>query len=240
MSKHGTANYSLGQYNEVLGAVQKALPGALVDTDPKAVIAALSKKGEHLQAGLNGLIVGITTETRPPMDTASQLARWIEIYRDHFCRELNVTAISIPERKEGFDRLLVVAAGLTANIIFEVCSKLFPCHNLVGDLDVAINVRDTSEAYAVWVRDNEEVDLEDFDDYDEDKIETLIERLAHELVCYIETEKHLDVQNYTVCGAQDPEEGSVPVVTWEGGTVYVDWYDISRYFLDGLARSVIC
>ena len=55
MSKHGTA-YTLGQYNEVLAAVQRALPKALDGNDPKKLIPLLQQSGKMIEAGLAQLI----------------------------------------------------------------------------------------------------------------------------------------------------------------------------------------
>lgn len=67
MPKHGTA-YELGQYNEVLVAVTRALPKALDGTDPKIVIAGLENRGEALGLALHGAIIQVaTTETEQIM-----------------------------------------------------------------------------------------------------------------------------------------------------------------------------
>ena len=54
MSKHGTATYTFGQYNEVHVALTKALPKALTGTDPKKVITIV-KNGEALEQVLSGM-----------------------------------------------------------------------------------------------------------------------------------------------------------------------------------------
>ncbi len=55
MPKHGTA-YTLGQYNEVLGAIQRALPRALEGTDPKILLPLLQKSGERVEGDLGKLL----------------------------------------------------------------------------------------------------------------------------------------------------------------------------------------
>jgi len=55
METHGTAAYTLGQYNEVLVALARALPKALVGTDAKKVIAA-TQNGEALETALAGTL----------------------------------------------------------------------------------------------------------------------------------------------------------------------------------------
>lgn len=51
MKTHGTA-FGLGQYNEVLAALVKSLPGALDKREPKMLISALQKKGGVLSSKL--------------------------------------------------------------------------------------------------------------------------------------------------------------------------------------------
>ncbi|MBI1961415.1 MAG: hypothetical protein HYS45_01790 [Parcubacteria group bacterium] len=60
MPKHGTA-YELGQYNEVLVAVTRALPAALGGTDPRSIIAGLQNRGEALGSALHGAIIQVAT-----------------------------------------------------------------------------------------------------------------------------------------------------------------------------------
>lgn len=55
MEKHGTAIYALGQYNEVLVAITRALPNALAGTDPKRVISAV-QNGEAFERVLSEML----------------------------------------------------------------------------------------------------------------------------------------------------------------------------------------
>jgi hypothetical protein len=59
--RSGTAYYSLGQYNEIVVAVLRALPKALEGTDPKLVIKILQKKGSSLECALKEFV---TSEIR--------------------------------------------------------------------------------------------------------------------------------------------------------------------------------
>lgn len=52
MTEHGTATYTLGQYNEVLVAVTRVLPRGLEGTDPKILIRLLQKSGGVLSQKL--------------------------------------------------------------------------------------------------------------------------------------------------------------------------------------------
>lgn len=55
MPDHGTATYTLGQYNEVLCAIAKALPKALADIPPREAIIA-SRNGDSLAYFLRNAI----------------------------------------------------------------------------------------------------------------------------------------------------------------------------------------
>ena len=49
MSQHGTATgFTLGQYNEILTAIQRALPNALEGMEPKYTITTLGQHGQDL------------------------------------------------------------------------------------------------------------------------------------------------------------------------------------------------
>lgn len=61
MSQHGTA-YTLGQYNEVMVMVVRALPKALEGTDPKRIITCLQQHGEGLGRALNEALLSQTKE----------------------------------------------------------------------------------------------------------------------------------------------------------------------------------
>lgn len=52
MLKNGTASFDLGQYNEVLVAVIRALPGALDGADPARLLGALQNRGTILERHL--------------------------------------------------------------------------------------------------------------------------------------------------------------------------------------------
>lgn len=139
--------------------------------------------------------------------------------------ELDVSSLRIPERQEGFNRLLVMPKGATANFLYEACSSRFPCWRYTDNLAVITSDREPAKlgAYAIWIRDRVEADEELKNQSANDlakagiKGMTLPERLALELKYFKETGKHLDVKNFTLCiGSRDPG-GSVPSVCWVAG-----------------------
>lgn len=184
-----------------------------------------------------------------PMDTANQLDRWHTLLADTFGITIDIKSLTIPERRPGFDRLIVVPKGLTMNRIIEVFRTKFAVSLYVEDLDadVTTNDRTNVETYAVWVRDNVEADEElknlSAEQLAEKKIQgnTLMERLLLELVYFNETGKHLDVQNVTLCNGSRDSGGLVPSVDWYAVLRRLDvgWY-VPDLRGDGLrSRAVV-
>ena len=54
-------SFDLGQFTQVSSAVLKALPKALAELDPKAVIAVVEKNGEQLEGLLHGVFETMLT-----------------------------------------------------------------------------------------------------------------------------------------------------------------------------------
>ncbi len=156
--------------------------------------------------------------------TNRHLVEWHRFYKKYFGLDLNFSGITIPERREGFDRLIVVAQGITIQQAFEKCREMFGVWKYTdADLDevVTLNDRDTKLGhYAIWVRDRIEADEEN-KNRSANQLkganingETLLERLLHELKYYTETKKHLDILNVTLCCGSRYSDGDVPKVRW--------------------------
>lgn len=134
---------------------------------------------------------------------SSILADWQAFYQAEFGIALDTAYIHIPERRKGFDRLIVVAAGLKIQQVYDRCKKLFPCWKYTNrDLDEAVPTNDrmpVNGSYAIWIRDRVEADEElknlSANDLKRKNIPgtTLLERLLFELKYFRETGKHLDV-----------------------------------------------
>ena len=109
------------------------------------------------------------------------------------------------------------------------------------------NERTSERAYAVQVRDCEEADPElknvSANDLREKEIatETVLERELHELDYFLETKKHLDRKNVTLCAGSRDVHGSVPDADWCGDKFQVsaNWYDPSASHDDLRARAVV-
>lgn len=164
--------------------------------------------------------------------TNDWLADWQKFYNDVFGLELDFSEVRIPEKKDGFDRLIVVACGMTPQRLFDKCQEMFPSLKYTDkNLDEFIKSDRTVQNghYAIWVRDRIEADEEnrnlsanDLKERGGDE-ETLEERELHELKFFKETGRHLDLQNWTLCTGSRNSFGSVPCANCNDGKFKVNW-----------------
>jgi hypothetical protein len=176
-----------------------------------------------------------------------QKDEWAAFYQKYFGLDCDFSQLRIPKRRPGFDRLIVVAKGLTLNQVYGVCSKHFPCWRCTDDLDEAIPVNDRKpdQAYAIWVRDRKEADEElknlSADQLTEQGIPgiTLLERMLYESKYWDETGEHLDRQNWTLCSGSRDAYGYVPYANWGGDGFEVDWYCSSNQHGGLRARAAV-
>ena len=181
---------------------------------------------------LQRIIDGKPRETS--REVSKPIADWQKFYKDIFGLDLDFSALRIPERKKGFDRLIIVAQGMTPQRLYDKCKELFPCSKWTEqNLDKIVISERTAQnnAYAVWFRNRTEADKElknlsanELKDREVAGI-TFEERLVFELKFYLESGKceHLDVDNITLCSGSRYDGGSVPRVSWSGGEMRVDW-----------------
>ncbi|MEK7664161.1 MAG: hypothetical protein AAB340_01815 [Patescibacteria group bacterium] len=162
---------------------------------------------------------------------AQQLEGWKRFYKKHFNLTLDLSQVKIPDHQEGFDRLLIVAKGLTRNQAYKACEKQFTCWSYPEDLDGAIkpDERDPKNGtYAIWVRDRIEADEENagqsFNQRRKQKCqdENVLERMLHELKYFDETGKHLDIKNVTLTSSL-VSDGAAVDAHWGDGRFFIDW-----------------
>ena len=172
------------------------------------------------------------------------LADWTSFYKKHFNLKVDFSEIKIPEKPtEGKWRLLFIAKGLTNNKVYDACKRKFPCDkytDMTLDEVVLKNNRDPKDgSYAIWVRDVVEADEiyknKSANQLAKDGIKgiTLLERMLLELKFFAETEKHLDINNWTLCSGSCYVDDLVPDAYWGGDWFRVGWYrsDCSTEFL---------
>jgi hypothetical protein len=179
--------------------------------------------------------------------TNCTLVEWRKFYLENFNLKVNFASLTIPERRAGFTRLLVIAQGVTIEQVFQKCKQLFGAWKYTNaSLDEAVitNDRDPKNgSYAIWVRDCVEADEgwknKSANDLANIKMtgETLLERLIHELKYFRETGKHLDMENWTLCSGSHNSDGRVLRVHWYGPNsgLGVHWCSVSVAY--GYLRS---
>ncbi|NQU83790.1 MAG: hypothetical protein HQ536_03695 [Parcubacteria group bacterium] len=181
---------------------------------------------EALEARATIPNVGLST------DVQTQLTDWQRFYGEQFNIEVDFSNLQVPAHKEDFDRIIVVAQGLTLNRVFEVCVENFPSWKYANNLDKEViqNDRTSETSYAIRIRDRVEADEElknlSANQLKEQNIAgiTLLERLLYELKYWKETNKHLDIGNITLCAGSRDSGGNVLGVRWHGGELFVHWY----------------
>lgn len=153
-----------------------------------------------------------------------QRSRWQAFYRQHFNMSVNMSEVRIPIRpKKGKWRLIMIAQGLAMNSAIKCYRNIIQAHNPDwnlwhrpdADFDSVVtqNVRTPAESYAIWVRDESEPDKEymgkSATDADSNHIigVTLLERLIHGMIYLLETKKHLDEKNWTLCTGSRVADG---------------------------------
>lgn len=189
----------------------------------------------------------------PPLKAKGTFAEvrldWQKFYKANFGWSVDFSQVTIPQMPaEGNWRLLFIPKGMTLNLAFSACEKLFKSWKWYGDLDKVItkNTRNPDQSYAVWVQSGTEPDEEflgkSVKQADPDmKIGiTLLERILFEAKYFTETGKHLDIKGITYCSGSRTADGHVPrAYLGYGGRFEVCYYGIDYSFSKfGIRRAV--
>jgi len=207
------------------------------------MLADLAHKLQHGARTPEELARFLKGENPFETDFSGLIQDWQNLYR-----ELGIKAdfsnLRIPEKQPGFDRLIIMAKGMTSQTVYDKCKELFSCWKWTSENpDKIVESERTAEnsAYAIWIRDRVEADEElknlSADDLKEQNIPGIIleERLIYELKYFRETGKHLDRDNVTLCAGSRYSDGCVPNVRWFSDKFKVDWFYPA--FRDGGLRS---
>ncbi len=239
MKKDGIVPASHGQVFEIQATFNASFPKNFSHNDAQSII---NQKGKFMKDVKKLLSSYISVS-----DIDAVLLEWVEFYRHYFNLEVDPSTIVIPEQQTGFDRLIIIAKGITMNQVYDACTKQFSCWRYVNDLDenVPNNDRTSNEAYTVWVRNNIEAD-EQYKNTSANELAkrnipgiTLLERLVLELKYFTETGSHLDITNVTLCSGSRCSGGDVPDVGWVGSELGVDWCGSDGSFDDLRCREVV-
>ena len=176
------------------------------------------------------------------------VADWEKFYKDVFNIKVDFSNFKIPEERKGFNRLIILAKGMTLQRLYDKCKELFPCWKYTDDdLDKIVTSKRVAKtkAYAIWTRDRQEADEElknlSANQLKKKKISgiTLEERLLYELKFFTETGKHLDINNITLCSGSVDSDGLVLDVRWRDGRLKVYWYNPDDSFSSLRSREVV-
>lgn len=227
MATRETANFAtIGQVKELISSLAQAVPQDLTAEDAQYWIEHKSRLGRKLSLLLRGRECGNVVKLT---GLEACVEKWHDFWSE-FGVDLDFSNLRVPlEKFAGCNRLLVMAEGVTTYRLYELCHRHFPCHTDFNDkFDIFVSDRNpATSSYAVWVRDYVEADYENvnisangFAGISHTGI-TFPERLLFELKYFLETGKHLDVENQTLCVGSRHPSGAVPVVYWSGGVLCV-------------------
>lgn len=225
MEKKNQTVLSIGQMKELICAI---IQGVQIDLSVKEAQYWIGNKGE-----LAGKIKAIFKQESELVvsDISVLLSDWQNFYSE-LGIEADFSNLKIPEKQPGFDRLIIVAKGMTPQLLYDKCKELFPCWKWTDEnLNKIVESERTAKnsAYAIWVRNRVEADEElknlSADDLKNKNIPgiTLEERLIYELKYFKETKNHLDVKNITLCAGSRCSDGRVPHVDWFFGRLELYW-----------------
>jgi hypothetical protein len=163
---------------------------------------------------------------------ADLISDWQAFYHEMGI-DCDLSRVIIPNNPGGFDRVIIMAQGITPQSGYDLCAKNFPCWKYTDkNLDeIIISDRTTkSGAYAIRVRDCVEADEEQKNlsaNYLKERNIpgiTLEEREIYELKFFKETGKHLDIENWTLCAGSRCAGDHVPYVNRDDDRMSVHWY----------------
>ncbi len=189
---------------------------------------------------------------RSEFNTGDLLIDWKNLYKKFFGFDTDFTGLKIPEKKDGFDRLIIVAKGASPDCVYKACRKLFRCFRYTEDFDGTTrgwNDREANNTYAIWARDNPEADKQNSNISARvlkkrgGTYITLAERMLYEMKYFLETGEHMDTKGtYTMCLGSRRSNGDIPYV-YRNPTMYVmyiNWYHSTGRCSDIRAREVVC
>ena len=183
-------------------------------------------------------------EHENPFGDEVLLSDWAKFYQEVFDLKVDLSFVQLPEKKKGFNRLIIVAPGMTPQKLYDKRKELFPCWKWTDrNLDEIVSSDRSAKdgAYAIWLRDRIEADeeLKNLSANDLKRMNipgvTLEERLLYELKFFKETGKHLDIQNITLGTGSRSDDGSVPRANWCVDRLEVLWFHSGD--CDGHLRS---
>lgn len=159
------------------------------------------------------------------------ISYWQEFYQKHFGIKIDLSNLKIPELQEDFTWAIITMEQVNEQMLYERCQELFSCWKWTGkslNEDLASDATSKGTHIAFFrnrVEADEELKKLSTEDLEKKGVQgiTLKQRLVMELDYFSRTEKHLDIQNVTLCAGSRYSDGDAPVVDWNDGKMRVLW-----------------
>ena len=161
-------------------------------------------------------------------DESRLIEEWEKFYKE-IGIQADFSDLEIPAKKDGFDRLIIIARGIIANILCAILQSFVLVNKQITDLDVVKSVRKPDKNYAIWVKDNVESDEKMRNKYPADIVKagingiTVIEYLLMTLKFLKENGRNIDVQCGTFCTGSSINIGSSSDGKPSGATILFYW-----------------
>jgi hypothetical protein len=206
----------------------------VIGGSPSKLLGLLADQMHKLQHGVITVHeLELFLQRKNPFAISDVQSEWQEFYRKYFRLEVNFSDVQIPEDIGGFERIIFIPKGLKLNDVLKAIRRQFPAWSYTDDLDkdVIENFRQSNCNYDIRIRERVEAD-EELKNLSANTLYeqatncmTLLERLVLELKYFSETNKHMDVNNVTICAGSRSRGGRVPDVCWQAnsGTLRIRW-----------------
>lgn len=203
------------QAKELGCALLQAIPPDL----PPAVAQHWIGHKKQLAAEIKEIFLSVASEATSNWQI---IAEWQVFYRA-LGINCDLSNVTIPDNPGDFNRVIIMAQGITPKVALDLCKKHFSCSCYRGsyNLDKDITSERTTQngPYAVRFRNRRESDreLKNLSSYDLRQQGilgiTLEERFIYGVKYYRENGKHLDVRNKNLCSGSRDSRGHVPRVS---------------------------
>lgn len=169
---------------------------------------------------------------------------WESFYKKYFDLIVDLSDVKIPDYDEIFNWVLIIAQGITIDMVIKVIKKAMNAYSGIEDLlknDELINFRDPKNgSYAVRCLKQIEASasLDEPKHYRRRKNIgryriTALERLIMELVYFEETGRHLDNHGHTMCfGSFFSKSGKTIYIDFNQGSLTIFPADFETYNWD--------
>lgn len=172
--------------------------------------------------------------TTARVDVNDRVQWWRMHYQRRYRMNPDFSNLYLPEHQPGFDRLVIMAKGLTHRRWVEMAREIHGVNLYNQDLDGCVTTNDRApenRPYGIWIRDRQESDEElkslSANDLKRRKVSgiTLLERLVAGTGYLFDEQCYMDVKNITLCSGSRYSYGSVPNVGWhvDGRRLCVGW-----------------